>query len=68
MKKWLLATTTDNVEWYEYSHDYVSKDKPIYSKSKVLRLSSTVIHGSKASAKEAAIKLGLKTWRYVVID
>jgi hypothetical protein len=68
MAKWVLATATDLVEWYEYDFSYSKVEKPEYRLSKTLRLSSTVVHASKESAKGAAIKLGLKTWRYVSLS
>lgn len=68
MKGWVLATATDLVQWYEYSMDYTREDKPEFRLSKTLRLSATVVHGTKDSAKDAAMKLGLKSWRYVSIN
>lgn len=68
MKGWVLATPTDAVQWYEYSLDYVNQENPTYKLSNVLRLSSTVVHSTKDSAKGAAMKLGLKTWRYVSLS
>lgn len=68
MKGWVLATATDLVQWFEYGMDYSRVDKPEYRLSSTLRLSATVVHATKDSAKGAAIKLGLKTWRYVSIN
>lgn len=68
MKSWILATTGEIIEWYEYDITYAKQEKPAYTLSKTLHLSNVVRHATKESAKGAAMKLGLKTWRYVIFS
>ena len=68
MKGWVLATATDLVQWYEYDMDYSRVDKPEYRLSSTLIISATVVHATKDSAKGAAMKLGLQSWRYVSLN
>lgn len=69
MKAWILAKPGgDIMEWYEYNMYYVHQEKPEYTLSKTLRISNEVQHATKESAKGAALKLGLKSWRYVTLN
>ena len=69
MKSWILAKPGgDVIEWYEYDMNYAREDKPLFTLSKTLRISSVVQHATKESAKAAALKLGLTSWRYVTLN
>lgn len=59
---YLLATTENKVRWYKI--DLLS-DEQEYEILDVLDLTKVNSFGDKASAKNAAIEAGLKTWRYV---
>jgi hypothetical protein len=61
---YLLATTETKVRWYRCK---LNKDgKPVgFDLLDRLNLKKISSFGDKASAKYAALELGLKTWRYV---
>lgn len=66
MSKWYLATmNTSPVMWYMYDFDYDKQESPKFWLSETLDTRETVAHATKASAKAAAARLGLKSWRYV---
>ncbi|OVE49426.1 hypothetical protein [Chromobacterium violaceum] len=64
MATYVLATTGDKVRWYVYQRD---KPEAGHTLADSLDLSATPLWGNKESAKSAALKMGLKTWRYVSI-
>jgi hypothetical protein len=59
---YVIATTGPYVKWYRFS--FGSSE---YEILETLDLTQVTIFGDKASAKEAALETGLKTWRYVKI-
>ncbi|UGA38216.1 hypothetical protein JOS77_30845 [Chromobacterium haemolyticum] len=63
MKSYVLATTGEKVKWYVYQRD---NPEAGYTLSDTLDLSAAPIWGNKESAKIVAMRLGLKTWRYVI--
>lgn len=65
---YVLATTEDKVRWYKYDLKPLKLNEVAqYELLEVLDLRQIVLWGDKASAKNAAKALGLKTWRYVKI-
>ncbi|MGR2664302.1 hypothetical protein ACUXVY_22165 [Chromobacterium haemolyticum] len=64
MKRYVLATTGEKVKWYVYQRD---NPEAGYTLSDTLDLSASPQWGNKVSAKIVAMRLGLKTWRYVVV-
>ena len=63
---YVLATTNDKVQWYQF--DFGSNLKPSdYILLSELDLQKVPCFGDKESAKQAAQHLGLKSWRYVKI-
>ena len=61
---YLLATTETKVRWYKCK---LNKDgMPVgFDLLGRLDLKKVSVFGDKKSAKHVALKLGLKTWRYV---
>lgn len=64
MKSYVLATTGEKVKWYVYQRD---SPEAGYTLSDALDLSASPQWGNKESAKVVALRLGLKTWRYVSV-
>lgn len=63
---YVLATTEDKIRWYKYKYDQNLKVGD-FELLEVLDLRQVPLLGDKATAKDAAKALGLKTWRYVKI-
>lgn len=63
---YILATTEQRVRWYKFQfRNNVQSGE--YELLDVLDLSQVELYGDKATAKLAALSIGLKTWRYVKI-
>ncbi len=64
--RYILATMENKPRWYRCE---LNKDGDLLGFALLdrLDLKRVTLFGDKASAKYAAIKLGLKTWRYVKI-
>jgi hypothetical protein len=63
---YILATTESKVRWYKFEFDTTTKFRD-FELLDILDLNLVPQFGDKATAKNAAQALGLKTWRYVKI-
>ena len=59
---YVLATKHDIIKWYVYPQPITEGQFELIEQ---LDLNKVPVWGNKESAKEAAIALGLKTWRYI---
>lgn len=63
---YVLATTEDKVRWYKYKFEQNLKAGD-FELLEILDLRQAPLFGDKATAKDAAKALGIKTWLYVKI-
>ena len=61
---YVLATTENKVRWYKYTYGTNLKNGQ-FELLDILDLNQIPLLGDKATAKNVAKVLGLKTWRYV---
>lgn len=63
--KYILATHNQQVQWYVFSPDQPTPGS--FKLINELDLAKVPIASNKETAKNWALQLGLKTWRYVKI-